>query len=137
MLPYSEQGDFSKLAANRDTNQDLDYFFAHAYHDMRFFLYATTKDSSSVYTYFGDPQKKLYYISDNMRDTFGFSGNLVTDMPAKWRDRIYKESWRVLHEQDKERIIKSKGDLHDIQYQVMDKDGNIHWIQDYERLQWN
>ena len=59
MLPYSEQAEFSELAAKPEANPELDYFFTHAYHDMRFFLHAVTKDSSSVYTYFGDPQKKL------------------------------------------------------------------------------
>ena len=137
MLPYSEQGKFNNLAAKPEANPELDYFFTHAYHDMRFFLHAITKDSSSVYTYFGDPQKKLYYMSDNMRDTFGFSSNLVRDLPSKWRERIYKNAWKELHEQDKMNVIGKKGDLHNIQYQVADKNGNVHWIQDYERLQWN
>lgn len=137
MLPYSEQGKFKENTPSPDHNTELDYFFSHAYHDMRFFLNSTTKASSSVYTYFGDPQKNLYYISDNMRDTFGFSHNLVEDLPNKWRDFIYKDNWRLYHDRDNENVYHEHNSVHDIWYQVVDKNGDVHWIRDYKCLQWN
>lgn len=137
MLPYSEQGKFNSLSPEPDRSTELDYFFSHAYHDMRFFLEVTTQASSVVYTYFGDLQRNLFYISDNLRDTFGFSNNVVEDLPGKWREHIFGEKWKQLYNRDRQNILKTKSDTHDLRYQVVDKDGKISWIHCYGRVQWN
>ena len=137
MIPYSEQEQFKKLSPEPDRTTDLDYFFRNAYHDMRFFLNSITRSNNSTYTYFGDMQKNLFYISDNMRDTFGFESNIVENLLEKWRDRIHGEKWKELYDRDRATLLEEKGDIHDLRYQVMDKNGKIFWIRCYGALQWN
>ena len=137
MIPYSEQEQFRKLSAEPDRDTDLDYFFRNAYHDMRFFLDSITKSNNATYTYFGDMQKNLFYISDNMRDTFGFDSNIVENLLEKWRDRIHGEKWKQLYDRDRETLIGEKGSIHDLRYQVVDKNGKIFWIRCYGALKWD
>ena len=116
---------------------ELDYFLAHAYHDMRFFYKTITQYQTTSFTYFGDMQNNLFYISDNMRDTFGFQHNLVEDLLKKWKTRIYGERFRAVFERNMRTIIEEKLEVHDLRYQVVDKDGNVFWIRCCGSIQWD
>ena len=116
---------------------ELDYFLAHAYHDMRFFYKTITQYQATSFTYFGDMQNNLFYISDNMRDTFGFQHNLVEDLLKKWKTRIYGERFRAVFERNMRTIIEEKLEVHDLRYQVVDKDGNVFWIRCCGSIQWD
>ena len=137
MIPYSEQERFSQFVPAPQKDDELDYFFSHAYHDMRFFLKAITKCNRVTFTYFGDMQKNLFYISDNMKETFGFDSNLVTDLMNKWRDRICGEKWKEMYDRDRRDLLAEKRETHDLRYQVQDKDGKVFWIRCYGSLQWD
>ena len=137
MIPYSEQEKFSQFTPSPKQDPELDYFFSHAYHDMRFFLKAITKSNRVTFTYFGDIQKNLFYISDNMKETFGFDSNLVEDLLNKWRDRIFGDPWKELYDRDRKALISEKRETHDLRYQVQDKDGKVFWIRCYGSLQWD
>ena len=137
MKPYSEQEHFQDYLPEPRPDPELDYFFSHAYHDMRFFLKTITRHDASEYTYFGDVQRDLFYISDNMRDTFGFSSNLVPDLLGRWRERIYGERWRAMYDRDRISMIREKRELHDLRYQVEDKDGKVFWIRCCGAMQWD
>ncbi len=43
---------------------------------------SVSQNNNSSYFYLGDMQKDLYYISDNMRQDFGFESNLVQGFAA-------------------------------------------------------
>lgn len=137
VIPYSEQERFRQFMPTPVPDTELDYFFSHAYHDMRFFMKSVTESNTSTFTYFGDMQRNLFYISDNMRDTFGFDSNVVEDLLTKWRTRIRGEKWRELYDQDQQDLLNEKRDSHDMRYQVEDKDGKVFWIRCYGALQWN
>ena len=137
MRPYSETGGFSKLVSNDTSNYELDYFFKNAFHDMRFFLKATTNTSQSVFTYFGDMQRQLFYISDNMRETFGFKHNVVENLFDKWEKRIYGEKWVELYKRNIRNIYKTKSDIHSLRYQVKDCCGNVFWIHCHGEILWD
>ena len=104
MVPYSEQERFRPYSEKNIEDSELDYFFSHNYHDMRFFLKSITKSNNSVYTYFGDMQKNMFYISDNMRDTFGFDSNIVEALLDKWRDVIHGNKWKSLYDRESKTI---------------------------------
>ena len=137
MLPYSEQERFSQFTPEPEKDTELDYFFSHAYHDMRFFLKAITKSNRVTFTYFGDMQKNIFYISDNMRDTFGFESNVVVDLLSKWRERIRGEKWKQMYDRDQQSLLSEKRETHDMRYQVEDKDGKVFWIRCYGSMQWD
>ena len=137
MIPYSEQERFSKFVPTPNVDPELDYFFSHAYHDMRFFLKAITKSNRVTFTYFGDMQNHLFYISDNMKEEFGFDSNLVTDLLDKWRDRICGDKWKELFDRDRKSLLEDKRETHDLRYQVQDKHGKVFWIRCYGSLQWD
>ena len=124
-------------SAEKRSEQELDYFFSHAYHDMKFFLKSITKNNASTFNYFGDVQKDLFYISDNMRDTFGFEGNLVEHLLTRWRDHIYGEKWKRMYDLNIDRLMNEKGETHDLRYQVMDRDGKVFWIRCFGSMQWS
>ena len=137
MIPYSEQERFSQYVPKPEQDEELDYFFSHAYHDMRFFLKAITKSNRVTFTYFGDMQRNLFYISDNMKETFGFESNIVEDLLTKWRDRICGDKWKEMYDRDRRELLAEKRETHDLRYQVQDKDGKVFWIRCYGSLQWD
>ena len=137
MIPYSEQERFKDFIPEPAHDAELEYFFSHAYHDMRFFMKSVTESNTSTYTYFGDMQRNLFYISDNMRDTFGFQHNVVENLLEKWKDRICGDKWKQMYDHDRQRLLEQKGSIHDLRYQVTDKDGKIFWIRCYGRMQWD
>ena len=137
MQPYSEQERFKDFIPQPARDEQLEYFFSHAYHDMRFFMKSVTKSNASTFTYFGDIQRNLFYISDNMRDTFGFDSNVVEGLLDLWRDRIWGSRWKEIYDEDRRSLFEEKRDTHDLRYQVRDKDGNVFWIRFYGAMQWD
>lgn len=53
------------------------HFLQTTYHDTELLFQSISQQNSTAYFYFGDLQKDLFYISDNMRDEFGFQSNIV------------------------------------------------------------
>ena len=137
MKPYSERGNNGLLSSINCPDCDLDYFFQNAYHDMRFFLKSTTEGSSSIYTYFGDAQKGLYYISNNLKEIFGFESNIVENLPSVWEECIYGERWRELYKKDRQNVLKDKKEIHDLRYQVKSRNGEIFWIHCTSHILWD
>lgn len=137
MLPYSEQGEFGKNAPAKHPADELDQFFKEAYHDMRFVLKTITKHKANSYIYFGDIQKNLFYISDNLRDEFGFESNVVPDFAAEWAKRIYRENGVEKYWHNFQYLYENHESVHDLRYQVRNKDGEVLWIRCCGEVQWN
>lgn len=90
-----------------------------------------------LYPYFGDLTSDLWYISDSMRDLFGFESNIVIDLLHKWEKFIpYKEDLD-LYRNDVEKIVDLKKDIHDLVYRTIDKDGNELWVRCFGLISWN
>ena len=115
----------------------LDRFLATTYHDMQFFLKAIAQEDANEYFYFGDIQKNLFYISDNLRDQFGFESNVVEDLFSAWAQRISSERSRERYWKDVDTMLRDKRTLHDLRYQVKDVRGTNLWIRCCGALQWN
>lgn len=89
------------------------------------------------YPYFGDIQKDSWFISDTMRDTWGFDNNVIYDLLGKWEAFIpYKEDLE-LYKNDIHDLIALKKNGHDLIYRVRDKAGEEFWVRCYGLMKWN
>ena len=136
MVNY-EHNAFSGKGIDIKDDKELDYYFSNAFHDMRFFIKAVTNGTDSVFTFFGDIRKDLFYISDNMKETFGFEHNIVNNMVDKWYDCIYGEKWKKIFRQDTLHGYYNKSNIHDMHYQVQDVHGNVFWIHGHVDVLWD
>lgn len=105
--------------------------------DMESLFQAVSQDNDSSYFYLGDMQRDLYYISDNMRQDFGFESNLVPGLLQRWAQRISTPEFRDLFWQDITGMLREKRTIHDLRYRVRDAKGNNQWIRCYGILKWN
>ena len=89
------------------------------------------------YPYFGDLQKNIWFISDSMKESWGFENNIVHDLLSKWKKFIpYKEDL-ALYENDVKELINLKKNIHDLIYRVVDKSGEEFWIRCFGYIKWD
>ncbi|MDO4306615.1 MAG: EAL domain-containing protein [Eubacteriales bacterium] len=100
-------------------------------------IQAVSSQSSSVCLYIGDMRTNTFYISDNMRELFGFESNVVEDLPTKWERRICYPEDLELYREDIRNLLKRKREEHDFKYRVYDKDGKLLWIHCRGSLYWD
>lgn len=96
-----------------------------------------TQDNDTSYFYMGNMEQDLFYISDNMRDDFGFKSNLVHGLFKLWIKRINTPEFQEMYWQDTTSMLSEKRTMRDLRYRVKDIRGNTQWVQDYGILQWN
>lgn len=112
-------------------------FLAISNYDNEVILQSMAQDNDSSYFYFGDMLGDLFYISDNMRDDFGFQSNLAPHLLDQWADRISTPEFRELYWQDIQGMLKEQRTVHDMRYQVRDVRGENQWIRCYGILKWD
>ncbi len=112
-------------------------FLSENYYDAEMIFASLTSNDASQYIYFGDLQTNCFYISDNMRETFGFSENIVPDLLKEWERCIATPEHLKLYQDDVKSILAEKRKIHDIRYQVRDVSGSIMWIRCYGKLLWD
>lgn len=104
--------------------------------DAESFLQSIAMPDTNYYLYCGDVQKNIYFISDNLRDDFNFSDNLVYDFVTRLEQRIYEPD-RQKHQEDAQEMFREKRTLHSIRYRIYNKDGELVWIHCRGILKWN
>ncbi len=107
------------------------------YFDIETMFKSITVESAPYYLYFGDLQTKWFYVSDNMKERFGFNSNMVFDMISIWEKRISNNEELLLYRKDIENVMLKKQPHHDLRYRVKDKDGNDIWIRCCGIVQWS
>lgn len=112
-------------------------FMNTTYCDMEMFFNAISQQNTTSYFYFGDMQKDLFYISDNMRDEFGFQSNVVPGLLQDWAKRITTPRAREMYWRELESMLQEKRSIHDLRYQVRTAEGRNIWIRCYGVLKWN
>lgn len=118
------------------TQAVLQEFLGSAYHDMQTVVRAMTEDNSSGYFYMGDIRKGLFYISDNMRDDFGFESNLVPDLLHSWANRITEKEYRDLFLNDIASMVQERRPIHDTIYRIKDVHGNHLLVRCFAVMSW-
>lgn len=105
--------------------------------DVETLFQSVSQHNDSSYFYFGDMQKNIFYISDNMREDFGFQSNVVHGLLQLWSKRITSPEFQDLYWQDISGMLREKRTVHDLRYRVQDVHGNNQWIHCYGILKWN
>lgn len=116
---------------------DWDRIFAFGDQNVKFIFDSISNNSSVLFLFFGDPRSGRYYISDNFRDVFGFSGNLVENLPEEWITRINSRAEKELFKEELSRAFASKKSNCEIRCVVTAQDGTVYWSRTYCSLLWN
>ena len=114
----------------------LQAFLRSYYFDIDAFFQSVTMADASLYLYCGDLQRNVYYISDNLRDDFGFQDNLVYDFVERLEALIYEPD-REIHRMDMGEMYADKRENHSIRYRIHDKHGNLVWMRCQGIMKWN
>lgn len=119
-----------------EEKSEFQKFLENTYYDMEFVFQSMSQQNSSSYFYFGDMQKDMFYISDNMRDDFGFQSNVVNGLFRLWSQRISTPEFQDIFWQDISAMLREKRESHDLRYQVRDVNGNNKWVHCYGIMKW-
>lgn len=112
-------------------------FLKTIYHDVESLFQSMAQQNSSSYFYFGDMQRNLFYISDNMRQEFGFESNIVPSLIRVWAQHISTPKFKELYRKELNDMIQKKRTIHDLRYQVRNTAGKNIWVRCYAILKWN
>ena len=116
-------------------SEELAQFLQNNYFDPIVFFKGLSM--SDYYPYIGDLRSNLFYISDEMRDAFGFSSNIVPDLITLWEKRIADPKDVETFRKDMEQIMQGEKDVHDLYYRLKDKNGEDIWAHCHGILKWN
>ncbi len=132
---HSIQNSYRTLVDEASKDRILASFISKSNFDAEWFFRSV--EMADYYPYFGDLQANLFYISDAMREVFGFQNNVVSDLFGVWESRISNEHDLELFREDIQNIMTQKKDTHDLRYRVKDRDGNEIWIHCKGVVKWN
>ena len=113
------------------------HFLASTYHDMEFLFQSISQQNTVSYFYFGDMVKDLFYVSDNMRDEFGFHSNVVPGLLKEWAKRIPSPQYRDMYRRQIQTMLQEKRTVHDLRYQIRNAAGKTIWIRCFGLLKWS
>lgn len=134
-LPFQPYQPKEQTEENGTTVDPLSTFIAENNYDPAAFFRSIAQPNS--YPYMGDLTKDLFYISDEMKELFGFENNLVYNFLHKWHNRISNKDDRELFLNDIRDMYATKRSKHDLKYRVQDKDGNDIWVHCHGDVQWS
>lgn len=123
--------------ADRVPDTPFYQFVNSTYCDFEMFFNSIAMQNTTSYFYFGDLQKDMFYISDNMRDEFGFSGNIVPGLLHDWAKRITTNRERELYWQELNTMLREKRSFHDLRYRVRTAGGRNVWVRCYGQMKWS
>ena len=107
------------------------------YFDPEALLESLTVNNTEQFFYFGDLRENVFYISDQMRDRFGFSDNLITNLPHQWEQRICLEEYKKRNSQTVELLFREKRRTYELLHPVEDVHGNRLWVHNTGVVRWN
>lgn len=132
-----ERTEHKKVQQKKENKTPFYEFLDHTYYDAEYWFRSISQQNTSSYFYFGDMQRDLFYISDNMRQEFGFKQNVVPSLTRVWAQYINTQKFKDLYWQQFEDVIQNKQDTHELCYQVRNIDGEIIWVRCYAMIKWN
>ena len=134
--PGGEGGENDGGAGLLEELTPLKSFIRKYYFDVELFLNSIAMADTEIYLYCGDVEKNVYFISDNLKEDFGFRDNLVYDFITELEKRIY-EGDRQMHIDDSRAMFDQKRTVHDIRYRIYKRGGELAWVHCRGILKWN
>ena len=122
----SRTGENNRMADSAAMNARLNQFRRETNFDMNFCIDVICHKSHS-YFFYGDLEKNIYLLSDNMCEKFGFQV-VMSDLIPAWSQIIYSDGERQLFLNNIQELYDQKVDAHDMRYRVRDYKGNIVWV---------
>lgn len=110
------------------------------YVEKNFFHLDTFFTAMSVadhHPYLGDMTTNLWYISDSMKELWGFQNNIVHNLLTKWESFITNKEDLELWKKDIQDMSKQKRKIHDLVYRIEDKNGEEFWIRCFGMMKWS
>ena len=115
--------------------------FAEYIHDNHFDLETVIKSLARtdlpIFLFFGDLRTNMFYVSDTMRDTFGFASNMVPDLLNVWGKRIGDSNDYQRYFRNLKQILHQRQDRHELRYRVRDRFGRTVWVHSSALIQWD
>ncbi len=115
-----------KQKIEQDEKTEFSNYLSKNYFDPAVFFKSVSM--ADYYPFIADLTTNVFYISDEMRDSFGFESNMITDLIGEWEKRIGSQEELEFFRKDMQQVISGERDVHDLRYRIRDKDGNYIWI---------
>lgn len=105
--------------------------------DLERLLPALTANDRRSYVCIGDYQSRCYYISDGMKEKFGFSSNVVYDFVSQWEERIIGHEQKQLFRKNIEQMLQERQTNITFSYTMKDRGGKIIMVRSSGLVQWD
>lgn len=122
---------------SQNTQSEFYQFISSTYHDFESLFQSMSQNNTSSYFYFGDLQKDIFYISDNLRNEFGFESNVIHSLLPMWIKRISTPSFQERYMNELEKMFQEKRTIFSLRYQVRNVNEKNIWVHGYGILKWN
>lgn len=132
-----ESADKHHVTPDAEENTAFQKYVKNYYFDAEALLKSLTINNLNQFFFFGDIKKNYFYVSDHMRDRFGFDSNLMLNLPHHWEQRICDEEYKRINSQAVEKLFCEKQDSYELLHLVQDVHGNRIWVHNSGTLQWN
>ena len=119
-----------------DDPSPLKKFLDNYYFDADSFFRAVTMPGAAFYIYCGDVRSNVCYISDSLREDFGFSGNLVRNFLGQLERRVYEPD-RPMYVADLRSMLEEKRTAHSGRFRVRNQAGKPVWLHCRGVVKWN
>jgi putative sensory box sensor/GGDEF/EAL domain protein len=120
---------------NDSRNSMLYRFIENNYFSLDIFF--KTLELGDNYAYFGDLQKNVWYLSDTLKEKWGFENNIVYNLPQEWKKFITHKEDLDFYEKDFDEFIKLRREVYDLIYRVVNKDGEEVWVHCAGYIKWD
>lgn len=114
----------------------LENYIQTCYFDVELFMQSIAMANADTYFCCGDIQKNMYFISDNLKEEFGFSDNLVSNFISELQKRIY-EGDRQLYIDDIHSLLEKHKAIHDLRCRIYNKSGEPVWFHCRGLIKWD
>lgn len=126
-----------KYADDEESGSDFELYARHNYFNSEVLVDTITDANRFNNLFFGDLQTSQFFISNNMKEDFGFESNIVPNLFTEWESRITNSDDLALYRSDIADIIYRKKSVHDLRYRVKDVNGIEMWIHCKGKVHWN
>lgn len=114
----------------------LENYIRTCYFDVELSLQSIAMANPDTYFCCGDIQKNMYFISENLKEEFGFSDNLVSNFISELQKRIY-EGDRQLYIDDIHSMLERHKATHDLRCRIYNKSGEPVWVHCRGLVKWD
>ena len=111
-------------------------FIKNYYFDSETFFQSVVTGDGPFYLFCGDLQKNMFFISENLKNEFGFSDCFVSDFCTLMGQRLCQMDWERCREEMKT-VFEEKKTSHSLRCRIYNKDGKLLWVYCSGKMKWD